>query len=403
MGPSADALGFHSRFATWHRTYASPFAAPEEFIGDVLDAVRAYRPAVVIPVVESTLVLLDEARPALDPLTCLAAPPPAVLGLALDKARTLALADTVGVPTPRTVRGSTAEELLDRAATLPFPVAVKPRGQRHHRATRHAFPFKARYAGDLAALRALLGAHRDDAGALLVQSYVPGVGRCVSAVCRDGEPIAMVAYAREREFPLSGGVSVLRQTIPLDATLARHTTTLLRALRWHGIAMVEFKYDPRPAAYTLMEVNGRFQASTALALDAGVNLPYLVAALHAGWPVPGPSAVPAIGVSERWLRGDLLALRDAFRAGTAARRLGPHLVLPSRMTALRDFLAGFRPGVHYDEFKAYDPAPGWIELRGVLRLAAEWGLGWVADRVRQVLSAAASIVASAPTHRSIRA
>src|SRR5258705_13764516 len=63
-----------------------------------------------------------------------------------------------------------------------------------------------------------------------------------------------------------------------------------------------------------MEVNGRFQASAALSLDAGVNLPYLVASvfLNRRPTLPAPYRV---GVRERWLRGDLMALRDGLAFG----------------------------------------------------------------------------------------
>jgi len=97
-----------------------------------------------------------------------------------------------------------------------------------------------RYARTPEELQQALHPFAQDARALLVQEYAPGTGRCVAALCGRGEPLALLAYSREREFPLSGGVSVLRKTIPLDARLATHATTLLREIGWHGVAMVEF-------------------------------------------------------------------------------------------------------------------------------------------------------------------
>jgi len=160
-----------------------------------------------------------------------------------------------------------------------FPVAIKPRGHGLHLTTANTLGFKVRYARSLAELQRLLQPFERDAHAVLVQEYAPGVGRCVAALCRHGEPIALFAYSREREFPLSGGVSVVRKSIPLDERLAAYTTALLRRIAWHGVAMVEFKYDRAADRYTLMEINGRFQASTALSLDAGINLPRLVGAI----------------------------------------------------------------------------------------------------------------------------
>src|SRR5207302_4519709 len=192
-----------------------------------------------------------------------------------------------------------------------FPVASKPRGHGLHLTTANTLGFKVRYARTLDELRLLLQPFERDAGAVLVQEYAAGVGRCVAALCRRGEPLVLFAYSREREFPLSGGVSVVRKSIPLDERLAAYSTALLRAIGWHGVAMVEFKYDPAADRYTLMEINGRFQASTALSLDAGINLPYLAACVY-GAGEPGPAQPYRVGVVERWLRGDLLVVRDAL-------------------------------------------------------------------------------------------
>src|SRR6266480_6172359 len=119
---------------------------------------------------------------------------------------------------------------------------IKPRGHGLHLTTANTLGFKVRYARSLAELQRLLQPFEHDAHALLVQEYAPGVGRCVAALCRHGEPVALFAYSREREFPLSGGVSVVRKSIPLDERLAAYTTALLRRIAWHGVAMVEFKY-----------------------------------------------------------------------------------------------------------------------------------------------------------------
>jgi hypothetical protein len=42
-------------------------------------------------------------------------------------------------------------------------------------------------------LGALVEPFERDVSALLVQEYVPGVGRCVSAICAHGEPLVLFA------------------------------------------------------------------------------------------------------------------------------------------------------------------------------------------------------------------
>jgi ATP-grasp domain-containing protein len=212
----------------------------------------------------------------------------------------------------------------------------------------------------------------------------------------------LFAYVRDREVPLSGGVSVVRRSIPLTPSLRRYTTALLGAIKWHGIAMVEFKYDEATERYTLMEINGRFQASTALSLDAGLNLPHLVAALFAGAPRPKVEDY-RVGVEERWLRGDILALAGAWRDPVGLGRPAGGAT-PGRWAATLRFLGDFRPRMHYDEFKWSDWRPGLVELTALIGL----GVRWIRDRVaglrrRVAPTAPLNRVANTPTHRSIRA
>lgn len=408
-GAAPRSLGFYSRHAVDTGLYTSPFENPERFLDDLMAIIERTRPTLVVPTVESTLVVLSgaQARERLARHAVLAAPDAETLEYALDKGKTLALAARLNVPAPRTVQGHSAVDLLQRAARLTFPVAVKPRGHGLHLPTANALGFKVRYAADPAELERLLSPFGRDAHAVLVQEFMPGVGRCVSTVCRHGTPLALLAYAREREFPLSGGVSVLRRTIALDDRLVSYVTTLLGAIRWHGVAMVEFKYDRRADAYTLMEINGRFQASTALSLDAGLNLPHLVARLHGGGDLPEVSGY-RLGVTERWLRGDLYALRDALRLKglAAAAPLGRPR---SRLRALWQFVRDFRPGIRYDEFRLADWRPGLVEAGALGTLVARWVAEWVAGHARRPRRprphAARQLIvrASARTQRSIRA
>lgn len=384
-GTEARSAGFYSRFAGATGRYTSPFRDRQRFVDDVIDIARHTHATMIVPVVESTLVVLSEARAQVEQHALLATPPPEVLEYALDKEKTLRLAERLGIPAPASVRGDRIDAALAEARGLRFPVAVKPRGNGLHLSTANKVGFKVRYARSLEELQRILeAARRRDLPAMLIQEYMPGTGRCVSAVCRRGEPLALFAYAREREFPLSGGVSVLRRSIPLDDRLARWTVALLGEIGWHGVAMVEFKYDDRADRYALMEINGRFQASTALALDAGVNLAHLTACVFAGRPTP-PTPPPLLGVRERWLRGDLMALRDGLTlGGRYAVTRAPVGLRPSRGRVVWEFLRDFRPGTRYDEFKLYDWKPGLVELRAIGSMLLGWVREWLATNARYV-------------------
>src|SRR5437763_9336895 len=151
--------------------------------------------------------------------------------------------------------------------------------------------------------------------------------------------------------------------------------------------MVEFKYDEAADRYVLMEINGRFQASTALALDAGINLPHLVSCVFLNRPVD-PIKAYRVGVRERWLRGDLLALRDGLsleRSHSPTRPpAGP---IPGRREVLWQFLRDFGGGAFYDEVKRDDWRPALIECGALGKLAFQWLLDILKEPARRAVRA----------------
>jgi predicted ATP-grasp superfamily ATP-dependent carboligase len=50
---------------------------------------------------------------------------------------------------------------------------------------------------------------------------------------------------------------------------------MLQAMGYYGYSCTEFKCDPRDGIYKLMEVNGRHNLSTLLAVHCGINFPWL--------------------------------------------------------------------------------------------------------------------------------
>ena len=370
-GDRVLSMGFASRHPVARVRYTPAHESPRRAAEDLIAIVDRTDPDLVIPVGEDLLVTLDEARRRVTRHTVLAAPPPEVLGRALDRAKTLSLVKHLGIATPKWIQGDSLTEVLDAAEQLTFPVAVKPRGPALYRPTAHTIDFDVAYAENVRALARLLGPRQRDIRMMLVRECVTGIGHCVNAVCNQGRVVALFPCEWEREYPLTGGVSVVRRSIPLDQRLASMTKRVLEAWGWHGVAMVEFRYDRRDDEYTFLGVSSRFPTSTALAFDAGINIPYLVACLYAGEPLPetGPYRV---GVRERWLRGDLLALRDAV---SKPKPRAPALVPYARTSSFSlwgTFLRDLLSRAHSSEFRLKDPGPGLVELGSLVRVAAAW-------------------------------
>ena len=137
----------------------------------------------------------------------------------------------------------------------------------------------------------------------LLQEYVEGEGRGLFALLDDGEERAVFMHRRIREYPITGGASTAAESIA-DADLRELGLRLLRALRWHGVAMVEFKRRA-DGSYVLMEINPKFWGSLDLAIAAGVDFPWLAVQLALGRPFD-PITSYRVGLRFQWVFSDAL-------------------------------------------------------------------------------------------------
>jgi predicted ATP-grasp superfamily ATP-dependent carboligase len=90
----------------------------------------------------------------------------------------------------------------------------------------------------------------------------------------EGEPVAIFQHRRLKEVPASGGAAAVAIAEPPELTLVDQALALLRALEWEGVAMFEFRYDRAQRRGFLMEVNGRYWGTVALAIHSGMDFPW---------------------------------------------------------------------------------------------------------------------------------
>ena len=270
---------------------------------------------------------------------------------AFDKGATLQFAAGRAVRIPTTLAPASLAEAVDAADAVGFPCVVKARFSHPWVDGRFLADLGCGYAKTPQELEAAVLARRQGDLWPLVQQYVPGTGKGVFALCDRGRPLAWFAHERVRDVRPSGSGSSVRRSVALDPRLVDPAERLLRALEWHGPAMVEFRDDPGEEP-CLMEVNGRFWNSLQLAIAAGVDFPRLWLAILRGERVDGPP-VYQDGVTVRWLWGDvkrLLYILGGPPAGFAG-------VYPSRWQGLRDLLGPQSPGCQVEIWQRSDPWP----------------------------------------------
>ena len=170
----------------------------------------------------------------------------------------------------------------------------------------------------------------------------------------DGEVLASCVHAVYRTGPALGGVSVLRESIPIPEDIYAASVRLATAIGIQGPCEVEFRRDAhnRPL---LMEINARLAGSIYTPVHSGVDFPLMTWQWAAGLPIDHVEGYRT-GVRTRWLLGDFRWLWDNQR------RVGrPDSV--SRVSALWTFATEFIRTRHYDNLDWRDLGPVRVELR----------------------------------------
>ena len=359
--------GFRSRYTSDRLVYPDPRVDADGAVAAIERAMRDRGVDLVVPVTDEIGLPLAAARDRLDPRVVVALPDPDNLAVAHDKARTLEVAQRLGVPLPRTIAVDSADAAVAavRGGDLGWPVVVKPQVSREQRADGTIEAFTVSYAADETALGARMAALEGRTGALL-QRWRPGVGHGVEMLTFEGRPLAAFQHRRLREVPVTGGASALRESVELDPVLYGHACRLLGELGWTGLAMVEFRVTPEGPE--LMEINGRVWGSLPLAVRAGIDFPTRLADLLLDGPPAAdtpPATDYAIGVRARNLR---LEISWIGAVATGRRRYG-ELPWPSRAAAVGAAASLLDPRIHDDHLVRDDPGPGLALIGGIAREA----------------------------------
>lgn len=221
-----------------------------------------------------------------------------VLEWAYDKRRTYRLAGTVGIDVPATSYARTPQELDN--IDVAFPLILKPAFKKDDNQFTHDKAWRidgrAQLIAQYEAARELVGAD-----VVMIQELIPGSGEAqfsFGALCVEGRTVASVTARRSRQYPVDFGHSssfVETVNVPAVEDAARR---LLAAMRYSGLAEVEFKFDRRDGRYKLLDVNPRVWTWHALAAAAGVDFPYLLWRVLHGETVPALHGRPGV----RWVR-----------------------------------------------------------------------------------------------------
>ena len=353
---SSSALAGASRYSQQHLEYPSPGQYPNQFVEALSALVKQHRIDILMPMTELTTMLLLNNKNAF-PETTIPSPDIKTVNLLANKYLLMQNAESHDIPIPHTWYVDNPDSLSFSLTDLPYPVVLKPgKSWLHYKGQWSRAGV--RFADNPTDVKNILASDWSfRAHPFMIQERVAGYGQGVFAIYDNGKAVALFAHRRLREKPPWGGVSVLSESVQIEPELASHTRTLLGNANWHGVAMVEFKVAPDGTPY-LMEINTRFWGSLQLAIDAGVDFPWLLYQLACN-KQPDPVDKYKTGVRLRWVLGDLdnlyLTLRDKQNPFT------------TKLDAIRRFFTPSLFRTRHEVNRWSDPGPALYEIKQYLQ------------------------------------
>jgi predicted ATP-grasp superfamily ATP-dependent carboligase len=329
------AAGHWSRFCDERLVLPSPVRDVDGFVRGLEAIVERDRYAVLLPGGDAALRTISRHRSVLEPKVMLGMPSHEVVERVVDKIELVHAAAEAGIACPPTLICSGSAEASAAAATLGFPVVVKPR-QTVFEVDGGTRQLSSRIVWDEEQLAQLVKALGDRC---LVQQRKQGPIYSCSGVRADGRLLAFATSRYSRTYPVDGGPVAFAQTVEPPPDLRRRVEAMLSLLGWQGIFEVELVHGA-DGAFCVIDMNPRVFGSLSLVTTAGAPL----AAIWCDWLLgrdPRP-AVARAGVHYRWEDAD-----------------ARHLLWQLRHGRVRAALAVARPHrrVVHAHFRRQDPGP----------------------------------------------
>lgn len=264
------ALGRFSKYCSSLLVYPSPINCPNEWLAWLINEISQHQYDMIMPVSDYCIEIIAKNRSAIEQYTKVGIIDYSTWIKAKNKALTLKIAMREHIPCPKTRFISNIDEVKEAAKQVQYPVVIKPtestgsRGivyvQKEECLVKHYLKVHSKFQFPM------------------IQEFIPPGGNSYGVFMlfdQNSEPKAVFVHKRLREFPVKGGPSTLRESVH-KPELVEMSKRLLKFINFYGVAMVEYKEDPRDKQCKLMEINPRFWGSLPLAIVAGVDFPYLL-------------------------------------------------------------------------------------------------------------------------------
>jgi len=182
------------------------------------------------------------------------------------------LASDLGVNVPREIEITKSTDTKYILSEIPFPIVLKPRVS--FSAENLAEKYYVEKVYTIEKLKYRLDQLKEREILIAQQNFI-GNGVGVELLASDGIILYAFQHIRIHE-PLTGGGSSYRKSLHLNPELLDASAKIIKALKYTGVAMVEFKMNLNNNEWMFIELNARFWGSLPLSIAAGADFPYFL-------------------------------------------------------------------------------------------------------------------------------
>ena len=263
LGHSIDVIGNKICLSSFSR-YLSKCAYSKKFfnqenIGRFIEFLRKEKYDYLIPIGAESVYLISKNRKLITKEVNINLASHQNILLCLSKNKTLEFAEKNNLLVPKEFKKEFLNKYLSKYNKLPTKLVFKPKKEISNQNVSYIFNKK-----DY--LKKIKNIDHN----FIIQEYIDGYGVGFFAIYDNGCLKKFFMHKRLREYPQTGGSSVLAESF-FDETSYIYGKGLLDYLNWHGVAMVEFKKDNLNGKVYLMEINPKFWGSHDLAISSGIN------------------------------------------------------------------------------------------------------------------------------------
>lgn len=267
-------MGYVSKYVREAIYCPHPEKNESEFVKILLEYGKQLGGSLLMPVDDASLSVVSKNKAQLAKNYKVACPDWKTTVKYIDKKYTYELADKIGVPCPKTIVPHNLAEVHGYSRDTRYPCIVKPcESHKYYELFQKKMTI-------VSTPEEMIDAYRvaADAGIeVMIQEYIPGGdtnGVNYNSYIHEDKTAVDFTAEKVRYSPPGIGVPrvVVSKHVPEVIDSGRR---ILKAMGYHGYSCTEFKKDPRDGVYKLMEINGRHNRSTLLAVRCGINFPWI--------------------------------------------------------------------------------------------------------------------------------